>query len=120
MDLGDGGFPDGASGKRIHLPIQLTYRRVSREDPLEEGMATHSNILAWRVPWTEKPGRLQSIGWHSRTQLKRLTTHAELVEKIALALRTNAVSLVAQLCPTLCDPRDVTRQVPLSMGFFRL
>ena len=38
------------------------------EDPLEEGMATHSSILAWRIPWTEKPGRLQSMGsqrvWH--------------------------------------------------------
>ena len=32
------------------------------EDPLEEGSATHSSILAWRVPWTEEPGRLQSIG----------------------------------------------------------
>ena len=31
------------------------------EDPLEEGMATHSSILAWRIPWTEEPGRLQSI-----------------------------------------------------------
>ena len=34
----------------------------SREDPLEKGMATHSSILAWRIPWTEKPGRLQSMG----------------------------------------------------------
>ena len=32
------------------------------EDPLEEGMATHSSILAWRMPWTEQPGRLQSLG----------------------------------------------------------
>ena len=32
------------------------------EDPLEEGMATHSSILAWRIPWTEDPGGLQSIG----------------------------------------------------------
>ena len=32
------------------------------EDPLEEGMATHSIILAWRIPWTEEPGRLQSMG----------------------------------------------------------
>ena len=31
------------------------------EDPLEEGLATHSSILAWRVPWTEEPGRLQSV-----------------------------------------------------------
>ena len=32
------------------------------EDPLEKGMATHSSILAWRIPWTEEPGRLRSIG----------------------------------------------------------
>ena len=32
------------------------------EDPLEEGMATHCSILAWRIPWTEEPGRIQSIG----------------------------------------------------------
>ena len=32
------------------------------EDPLEEGMATHSSILAWRIPWTEEPGGLQPIG----------------------------------------------------------
>ena len=35
---------------------------LGREDPLEEGMATHSRILAWRNPWTEEPGGLQSIG----------------------------------------------------------
>ena len=36
----------------------------TREDPLEEELATHSSILAWRIPWTEEPGRLQSIGSH--------------------------------------------------------
>ena len=35
---------------------------LGQEDPLEEEMATHSSILAWRIPWTEGPGRLQSIG----------------------------------------------------------
>ena len=35
---------------------------LDQEDPLEEGMATHFDILAWRIPWTEKPGRLESIG----------------------------------------------------------
>ena len=33
-----------------------------QEDPLEKGMATHPSILAWRIPWTEEPGRLQSMG----------------------------------------------------------
>ena len=32
------------------------------EDPLEKGMATHSNVLVWRIPWTEEPGRLQFVG----------------------------------------------------------
>ena len=37
-------------------------RSLGWEDPLEEGMATHSNILAWRIPWTEEVGGLQSMG----------------------------------------------------------
>ena len=39
---------------------------LGQEDPLEEGMATHSSILAWRIPWTEEPGRLQSMGSQSQ------------------------------------------------------
>ena len=40
------------------------------EDPLEEGMAMHSRILAWRIPWTKEPGRLQSVGSQSHTELR--------------------------------------------------
>ena len=48
---------------------------LGQEDPLEEGMATHSSILAWRNPWTEEPGGLQPIGVaKSQTQLKPLST----------------------------------------------
>ena len=47
-----------------NLPaMQDTWvRSLSWEDPLEEGMATRFNVLAWRIPWTEEPGRLQSMG----------------------------------------------------------
>ena len=47
-----------------NLPaMQETWVRfLGQEDPLEKEMATHSNILAWRIPWTEEPGRLQSMG----------------------------------------------------------
>ena len=39
------------------------------KDPLEKGMATHSSILAWRIPWTEEPGRLQGVTWgHKRVR----------------------------------------------------
>ena len=45
--------------------MQETYepwvQALGQEDPLEEGMATHSSILTWRIPWTEEPGRLQSL-----------------------------------------------------------
>ena len=40
---------------------ELWVQSLGREDPLEEGMAAHSSILAWRIPWTEEPGRLQSM-----------------------------------------------------------
>ena len=43
------------------------------EDPLENEMAIHCNILAWRIPWTEEPGRLQSMGHKSQTQLSTHT-----------------------------------------------
>ena len=47
-----------------HLPaMQDTWvRSLDREDPLEKEMATRSSILAWRIPWVEEPGRLQSTG----------------------------------------------------------
>ena len=41
--------------------LQKQVRSLVREDPLEEGMATHSSTLAWRISWTEEPGGLQSI-----------------------------------------------------------
>ena len=46
-----------------NLPAMETQvQSLVQEDPLEKGMATHSNILAWRIPWTDEPGRLQSMG----------------------------------------------------------
>ena len=47
-----------------HLPaMQETWvRTLGQEDPLEKEMATHPSILAWRIPWMEEPGRLQSMG----------------------------------------------------------
>ena len=41
---------------------ETQVRSLGREDPLEEEMATHSSILAWKIPWTEEPGGLQSMG----------------------------------------------------------
>jgi len=45
-------------------PQVMQVRSLGWEDPLEEGMATHSSMRAWRIPWTEEPGGLQSMGSH--------------------------------------------------------
>ena len=51
---------------RNHLPIQrmpeMQVRSLGQEEPLEKEMATHFSILAWKIPWTEEPGGLQSMG----------------------------------------------------------
>ena len=55
----------------------MWVRSLGQEDPLEEGMAAHASILVWRIPWTEEPGGLQSMGVaKSGTQLKQLSMHA--------------------------------------------
>ena len=52
------------------LAKQMWVQSLGWEDPLEKEMATHSSILAWEIPWTEEPGRLQSMGLQkSRTRL---------------------------------------------------
>ena len=48
--------------KNLHAMQETCVRFLGWEDPLEKEMATHSSILAWRIPWTGKPGRLQSTG----------------------------------------------------------
>ena len=48
--------------KRLPAMQETWFRSLDQEDPLEKEMATHSSTLAWKIPWTEKPGRLQSMG----------------------------------------------------------
>ena len=48
--------------KNLPAMLETWVESLSREDTLEKGMAIHSSILAWRIPWTEEPGGLQSIG----------------------------------------------------------
>ena len=63
------GLPGGSVVKNLPAMQENRVRSLGREDPLEEGMATHSSILAWRIPWTEEPGGLQSMESQSQTRL---------------------------------------------------
>ena len=65
------GHKESDTTERLHSLTQVVLvvknppdnaRSLGQEDPLEEGMVTHSSILAWRIPWTEEPGGLQSTG----------------------------------------------------------
>ena len=48
--------------KRLPAMQETWVQSLGQEDPLEEEIATHSSVFAWRIPWTEEPGRLQSMG----------------------------------------------------------
>ena len=59
------GFLGGSAVKNppaMQESQEMQFQSLGQEDSLEEGMATHSSILAWRIPWREEPGRLQSMG----------------------------------------------------------
>ena len=81
-----------------NLPAMQETRiwSLGQEDPLEKKMATHSSILAWRIPWTEKPSRLQSIG-SQRTGQNWVTN---------TMIMSVQFSSVSQSCPILCNPMD--------------
>ena len=57
------------TGKNLPAMWETWVRSLGWEDPLEKGMATHSSILAWRIPWTEEPGRPQFMESQSQTRL---------------------------------------------------
>ena len=56
------GFPGGSVVKNLPAVGETWVHSLGWEDPLEEEVATHSSVLAWRIPWTEEPGGLQSMG----------------------------------------------------------
>ena len=77
----------------------MRVRSLGREDLLEEGMAPHSSIPAWRIPWTEEPGRLQSTRLQSRTRLSDFTfTFPKSLQMVTAAMKLkDACSLEEKL-----------------------
>ena len=63
-------FPDGSVVKNPPAMQETQVQSLNVKDALKEGIATHASILAWRIPWTVEPGRLQSIVTKSWTQVK--------------------------------------------------
>ena len=93
----------------------MQVRSLGWEDPLEEDVATHSSILAWRIPWTEEPGRLQSMGsqtirhnWVTNIITVHFYTNFEFVPAAVLLHWRffDACVFSWSVCPTLCDPMN--------------
>ena len=77
--------------KNLSSMQETRVRSLGWDNPLENGMATHSSILAWRIPWAEEPGGLQSMGSQSQTQQSDQHIHTHLLLH----------SAVSRGCPTL-------------------
>ena len=76
--------------KNLPAMQETQVQSLGREFPLERGRATHSNILAWRIPWTEEPGDLQSMGWgRLRNEWAANTVFPEFKEKKEKSLRAS-------------------------------
>ena len=86
------GFPSGASGPASAGEV----RDKGCEDPLEEGMATHSSILAWRIPWTEEPWRA-TVHRVTESQLKRLSMHTHSQMDVCSQARSRSVRIPSVL-----------------------
>ena len=134
------GFPGGASGKeptcQCRRHKETWVQSLDQEDPLEEGMITHSSILAWRTPCTEKPGGLQSTGlqrvWHlwsdlACTRTKSNTALLLMKTELVQDKRWEGQNTEFFECVWSCFscvwpfaiPRMVACQAPLSVGFSR-
>ena len=98
--------------------IQRGVWSLGQADPLEEEMATHSSILAWRIPWTKEPGGIQSIGlkriWHDWA-----TEHTHTMCKIYMYLLVCCMLSHFSHTWLFVILWTVARQVPLSMRFSR-
>ena len=68
--------------KRLPAMWETWVRSLGQEDPLEKELATHFSTLAWKIPWTEEPSRLQSMGSQSQTRLNDFTSHIPVVHTI--------------------------------------
>ena len=62
------GFPSGTAVKNMPAMQEMWVQSLSQEDPQEQGMAAHSSVLAWKIPWTEEPGGLYSPWGHQRVR----------------------------------------------------
>ena len=93
---------------------EMWVQALGLEDPLEKEMATHSSILAWRIPWTEEPGGLNNNNYIRDERLKQRPRRNSINR-----WRKVKESEVSQSCLTLCDPMDCSLPDSSVHGIFQ-
>ena len=94
------GLPGGSDGKASVYKWKTCVQSLGQEGLLEKEIATHSSIFAWKTPWMEDPGRLQSMGSQSQTQLSDFTFFLPFLNCPSPILQNSYFSL-AQISPKL-------------------
>ena len=104
-----GVFPDGSVVKNLPANEEMWVQSVGQADPLEEGMATHSSTLAWRIPWTEEPGGLQSVGsqrvrhdWATKQQQQTLSCTGSVLGGFGSILKYEEKNLNIKIDMAMC------------------
>ena len=82
----------------------MQVQSLGRKDPLEKGMATHSGILAWQIPWTEEPGRIQSIG---SQRVNWESTHTHITQHTSIPLWGHDPSVLRAAKASKSSPADL-------------
>ena len=87
------GFPGGSDGKESACNVGDQVLSLGQKDPLKKGVATHSNILAWRIPWTEEPSGLQTMGSKESDTTEWIFYHGNPVNIVVCLGKTTGESL---------------------------
>ena len=94
--------------KNLPTMQETQVQSLGWEDPLEKGMATHSSIIAWRIPWTEEPGRLQSRGLKESDMTERLT-HTHIRKEVAPRYFPLYTKIILQRPIVVYDPKNTDK-----------
>ena len=100
------GFPGGSDGKESACNARDPCSIPGSGSPLEKGVAAHSSILAWRIPWTEEPGGLQSMGSQRVGDDGAIDCFTHTLDTTASDPLELSVQFSRSLCLTLFDPMD--------------
>ena len=79
--------------KKLPAIQETRVQSLGQEDPLEKGIATHSSILAWEIPWTEDPGKLESMGSPKESDTTEQLTHREMQIKTTMRYHLTPVRM---------------------------